>query len=1349
MATKNSDALVLLSRQNGWTLIQTDSPLTRLNYFDGKFLRAADLKAEQDYLRNLVQKSNAADGPGVAHGFDLSLASDSDTLNVAPGLAFDPQGRMLLLTASVPVNIQQLIEQSRDVGTASKKIDKTAGGGEFGDCEESSATQKANPLLPSDLYLITIAQAEGYCGTEDVYGQLCKEACSTSTDRPYIIEGVVLRARLWPYPTLFATSSAVALTQAHRRSLVASAYFEYERNVIASLISGTGLKSDVWCFGAEGAQGGEVPLGVIARSGTSTLFLDAWTVRRERIDTPARRYWQWRMRMRPWDVYLAQILQFQCQLRDNFRPATAPGSPDPCEETHKLVAEAAEALDELSKLYESISSRLVEFGRNNSEEVIPYRGGTTELKTLSKKLRAAKEAHQLKPSNRLLINGGIVELPSAGYLPVAPGEALTVNEQVRLLMGEGVDLRFCVVRPDYVAHALEEAQHMERISLLEGLDDPKKKPEVDVLVPDGEIFKGAAADTGGFQMSINFLPNYIQEFLGEMLPNDLGGFYLPDDSGLTLSFNGAAHHESQASGGHNFYAALLLDDTVLPQFEKLLQAPPQAVEVVTVEAEAAAPQDTHKKTSEPAVKSEEDDAGVGEQSASKARILSRLKTAAVRMRERRGLKSESDGGAGTTGARSGLSYFKPATGQTAPSSTSTEGGASDRATIDGGIWVAVNCDKDPRKVKPNQTLQMSCRVVVASEIPNIGMRGYFQVQLSATLYVTDAKTDAAGKGYIRGRASVFGSLVMKNNQYQESESRTVNLNVEIEWGNSSGAGKGFKLSASDPESEGGAVFEGGWKGTPLDIGGVTSAMFGSEIFDLDLRSNPDVMNADDAHHADALRSLQILGRALRDPSFVDTSSSLLFPPSDAPTGELQVRGTRDWVLFHRRRTKSCETEQPPAPRAPNRRYQVYHARIEDTSLLQGYIELLRQSPEAFLKRLEFQPVMVVEFEANVAQLASDPQSIRSDWTAVQPGDQLLYAGVASKADVEGGSALATQRVQRLETAVDSVSSTNAQTITESLPFSPPPSFNTPGTDGSIFMLTNQTAGTSCQTVYRLVAGTENHKKFVDILEKDLVNGVVQHQQTLQEALQLVTPLGSVQFDLATSMVDESTLLAVVENWKKAGGGRVGPSTALYGMNEPTPMPLVLRDQTAVIHNALGGTNFLDGFQNFKAQMPQGCRVISIFLAGQEKEPKPTAETTCLTLYAVSDDDDTQKMFTSSLQKDDLGAAIKVCDPLGEVTFQKGTTTTVGTNAQQMKTKWASLMTLPVRGLVIMTRENATSDEKQAYQNQAAELGRALNQSVGQPNAPLPTPQFRTTKKSFPAGITCPAIVFYIGVLVKP
>ena len=219
MPTNISESLVLLGNQNGLALIPKDTPLTRLNYFDGKFLRAADLKAEQDYLRHLVELSNQAGGPGVAHGFDLKLGGD-DALNVGPGLAVDPKGRVLLLTGAASVQIQQLIEKSRDQSLVSKSAAKPSSNGDgFSGCEPASATPPTNALLPSDLYLITVAHAEGFCGEEDVYGRLCEEACSTSTDRPFVVEGLVLRALPLQLKTLPATSKSVAPVILMRRDV--------------------------------------------------------------------------------------------------------------------------------------------------------------------------------------------------------------------------------------------------------------------------------------------------------------------------------------------------------------------------------------------------------------------------------------------------------------------------------------------------------------------------------------------------------------------------------------------------------------------------------------------------------------------------------------------------------------------------------------------------------------------------------------------------------------------------------------------------------------------------------------------------------------------------------------------------------------------------------------------------------------------------------------------------------------------------------------------------------------------------------------------------------------------------
>ena len=72
------DTVVLMQQAAGIALIPKPTALTRLNYFDGKFLRAADLQAEQEYHRQLQQMATRAGGSGVVHGFDLQLLAGTE-----------------------------------------------------------------------------------------------------------------------------------------------------------------------------------------------------------------------------------------------------------------------------------------------------------------------------------------------------------------------------------------------------------------------------------------------------------------------------------------------------------------------------------------------------------------------------------------------------------------------------------------------------------------------------------------------------------------------------------------------------------------------------------------------------------------------------------------------------------------------------------------------------------------------------------------------------------------------------------------------------------------------------------------------------------------------------------------------------------------------------------------------------------------------------------------------------------------------------------------------------------------------------------------------------------------------
>jgi hypothetical protein len=463
------DTVVLGDVAGGIAFIPASTPLIGLNYYDGRFLRADDLNLERRAQRAYVEYGNRAGGAGVVHGFDLSLAEGGAKLHLTDGLAVDPRGRLLFLPESVEAKVADLVAAASKQSAAGTGTAASAGMG-FAPCVAATATTTVATVAGSQLFVVCLAHAEGLCGNAEVFGRLCADACVTATDRPYVLDGVVLL--LCPLSLGLVTSQAVILSSVHLRSRVASAYFAEEWAAGGSLLSAAGLASPVWCHGAPAVAGDAVPIGVLEWKGTSAGFLDDWTARREVMEMPPRRYWAGRMELRPWPVFLAQVLQFQCQLGQLLGavPAQPEPSPGPCGDAHQLLGESATMMGQLIDLVKKTSGA-------GAPADLP------DVDAFSKKVAAGLTG---QPA-RLLVDGGIVELPAAGYLPVDPASQLSVRDQVQRLMGQGVDLRVCALRRDQIAHELERAQHMNRISLLKGLDDPKAPELVDILVPDGQV----------------------------------------------------------------------------------------------------------------------------------------------------------------------------------------------------------------------------------------------------------------------------------------------------------------------------------------------------------------------------------------------------------------------------------------------------------------------------------------------------------------------------------------------------------------------------------------------------------------------------------------------------------------------------------------------------------------------------------------------------------------------------------------------------------------------------------------------------------------------------------------------
>ncbi len=578
--------VVLTGTAAGYAVVPVPTPLTFLNYYDGKFLRASDLDQEQLAQRALVRLSNVAGGAGVVSGFDVSLGSN-DTLGVSAGLAVAPTGDVLYLPQSISVSVSDLLAaMAAPVSEAPSGPSPGGLASSFAPCAPASPVVTVAPTLGSDLYLITVGLIEGLCGTDEVFGRLCDAACTTATDRPWRIDGVVIALVPLSLVSPLETSTAVPLGLTHLRSRVASAYFADEEADAGSLISGLGLRSSIWCAGATALSGSTLALGVLARSGTISLFVDEWTARRERVETTPTRYWAGHMAMRPWDVLLAQILQFQCQLRDVLANAPSPGTgPDPCAKAVDLLGQSTDLIERIAAekpapaptpptpaptpsppapaahapakkapAKKSVAKKAPAKQQAAAKKSVAKKAGAKKSvakkagakksvakkagakKSVAKKSAAKKAPAKRRPvraaaanprvsatvepptaradeelvitdvlaqaikayrknvadviagemavSDRILIDGGIVELPPAGYLPVDLTGVVDLPTQVQRLLGPGLDLRFCTMRHDQAGFEVRKAQDLDRISMLVGIDDPTAKPQVDILVPD-------------------------------------------------------------------------------------------------------------------------------------------------------------------------------------------------------------------------------------------------------------------------------------------------------------------------------------------------------------------------------------------------------------------------------------------------------------------------------------------------------------------------------------------------------------------------------------------------------------------------------------------------------------------------------------------------------------------------------------------------------------------------------------------------------------------------------------------------------------------------------------------------
>jgi hypothetical protein len=202
------------------------------------------------------------------------------------------------------------------------------------------------------------------------------------------------------------------------------------------------------------------------------FVLDVWAARRDRVQTPPETGWMGRLAMRPWQVFVAQLLQFQDQLGSAWPDPGGPVKPS------TPVGPSVRA---------DVSNQLAEALR--LMQIRKLREPTDLLENALAVLRGDKPAASVTS----LVDLGFEDLPPAGYLPALRGH---VYDWISQLFPEQTAIVFSEYRADTIVGLVARAQHADRIPLTQD-GGGVWPPRIEIMVPVPEPFTG-----GGDQRTI-------------------------------------------------------------------------------------------------------------------------------------------------------------------------------------------------------------------------------------------------------------------------------------------------------------------------------------------------------------------------------------------------------------------------------------------------------------------------------------------------------------------------------------------------------------------------------------------------------------------------------------------------------------------------------------------------------------------------------------------------------------------------------------------------------------------------------------------------------------------------------
>jgi len=326
-----------------------------------------------------------------------------------------------------------------------------------------------------------------------------------------------------------------------------------------------------------------------------------------------------------------------------------------------------------------------------------------------------------------------------------------------------------------------------------------------------------------------------------------------------------------------------------------------------------------------------------------------------------------------------------------------------------------------------------------------------------------------------------------------------------------------------------------------------------------------VLKADHPVNEDSVAALDLIAKIAKKPYLSPTRAELLFGADKLQSKSTKVYPTKDWVLFHRRRDKHCESVLEETE-VQNSNYQVVNISLSDAKEVDAAIKLIEEGNWAGLKSFtnqQLQKVTRVEFKNGTPTLLSARERVLSDWESKVLGNSdVLFAGVVNNPNWNESSSLGVSRLRQLNDVIDDVNSIHTDAQFNSISRLPPELART-GEGGMIYLTLPQKK--TCQIVIG-VPPVDNLDEFL----KNFVDGV-NNGKNIEELFKGHDPeeIGLLNFRDESDQAFENEVEPLVKKWSRSMNGLV--SQVVNITNTDTNDSISLK-QAKFISTLLGPSN---------------------------------------------------------------------------------------------------------------------------------------------------------------------------------